>query len=231
MRAPINLRHFAILAAAVIGLGPLAAHAEPSKGKAPPAAQKTFDAGLEAFKAGDAATALTQISAACDAGHGFACYTLARGFERRQLKAPTPESKLEAFVKGCEAGHAIACKEAAYDYSMSAFSNPDDNVLSNKYRAMACDFDEPISCSIYGSDLVAGKKGLTPDHAKARPYLEKGCKLDMSTACGELALLYAYGRGVGQDAAKAKQLLAKARSLSDDNTRVNDIAKELEGKI
>lgn len=216
-----------LILSSILAVGISTASAEPETGARPASAVATYEQGQAALQAGDRAKAIQLMDSACKEGYAEGCYNLARAYDRYQLRPVNEDDKLETYVRGCEGGHGLACKEAAYNYVMKGFSDPAMNPVGLKYRIRACEINEPISCSAAGDAYLTGKPGVEKDYEAARPYLEKACEMDMSSACAYLAQVHAYGWGVDVNLEKARDYIIRARSLTDDNTIVDDIIAEL----
>ena len=219
------IRGVVVLTALIAGVS--CAVATPATGAAPASAVAKFEQGQAALQAGDRATAIQFMDSACKEGYAEGCYKLAQAYDNYQLRPVDEDDKLETYVRGCEGGNGLACKEAGYNYVMKGFSDPAMNPVGLNYRIRACELDEPISCSSVGDAYLKGKPGIAQDYEAALPYLEKACDKEMSSACAYLAQVYAYGWGVAADLEKARDYIIRARSLTDDNTIVDDIIAEL----
>lgn len=106
------------------------------------------------------------------------------------------------------------CKDTCGNIGM-VYYFAENHQQANLYFKKECDtFNEPTNC--YNLGLAYGNgKGVRQDFAKARHYLEKGCKLNYGFACNSLAGLYYEGRGVKQNLSVAKQYAGKACDLGD----------------
>jgi TPR repeat protein len=157
-----------------------------------------------------AAVALFQRG--CDLGEPTACQDLAMMLNDGDGVAKDPTRARLLWQKACDGNDAAGCHNAGFAFEHGIGGAKDDS----KARAMfakACgssaltseDFE---SCAVSGSWLMTGRGG-TRDPKRGIAYLQKACDGD-SKLCVDYARVLQYGIGVARDAARARELHARA---------------------
>lgn len=114
------------------------------------------------------------------------------------------------YLKSVEQCGENSCTDIGFVYGVT-----ENYQQANLYSKKGCDtFNEPESCFNLGLRYHNGQ-GVRQDFAKARHYLEKGCKLNYGFACNNLGVLYREGKGVRQNYSTAKKYYGKACDLGN----------------
>jgi serine/threonine protein kinase len=117
------------------------------------------------------------------------------------------EGELSALETECHAKKAAACTELGDRYvgGKGVAKNPTQAAAAYEH---ACDLGRTSACSKAGEQLL--KDGSPAAAKNARRVLEKACDRQVSSACAELARLYAEGIGGAQNDRVAKAFRARA---------------------
>jgi uncharacterized protein len=115
--------------------------------------------------------------------------------------------------KTCQAGDGMGCVE------LGVAKLADKKLAGDAqyaFRRACYGGGEFEGCAWLGTLYVEGKGGMSVSPKIGAKFFEKGCKEGSARACAGLAELYKGGKGVDKDAAKAKELFAKACNAGDD---------------
>lgn len=118
---------------------------------------------------------------------------------------------LELLDKACKAGDGAGC----VDLGVAQISAKDKKAAEQaqySFRRACYGGGEADGCAWLGSLYAEGKGGLNVNPKLAVGFLEKGCKDGSARACDSLGDLVKTGKGTTKDAARAKELFAKACS-------------------
>jgi len=155
-------------------------------------------------------TAIAMLEPLCRAHHQASCTLLADHIEDtdfpRALKLNQEACAAATGGEGCTAN----CHVLARLYEYGQHGIPKDEPTALGYYDRACDLGCLNSCD------TAGDKHRATDAAKAAAQYRKACDGGFAPSCESLSQLYSAGSGVAKNAAKAKQLHARACRVSDD---------------
>jgi len=114
---------------------------------------------------------------------------------------------IKLLERTCEAGDGKGCVE------LGIARLADKKVAGDAqyaFRRACYGGGEHEGCAWLGTLYAEGKGGMTVNPKLAAPFFEKGCKEGSARACDGLGDLLKAGKGVAKDAARAKELFAKA---------------------
>ncbi|HEU0032085.1 MAG TPA: tetratricopeptide repeat protein [Kofleriaceae bacterium] len=114
---------------------------------------------------------------------------------------------IQLLDRGCQAGDGAACVDLGVAKLGDKKTEGDAQYA---FRRACYGGGEVEGCAWLGTLYAEGKGGLSKSGKLASAFFEKGCKDGSGRACDGLAELYKSGTGVTKDAAKAKELFAKA---------------------
>lgn len=140
---------------------------------------------------------------ACDKDSIAGCRTLAMS----KLDAKDSKGGIELLDKTCKAGDGASCVQ------LGVAQLDDKKQAANaqySFRRACYGGGENEGCAWLGVLYAEGKGGLTASPKLASSFFEKGCKEGSARACDGLGDLLKAGKGVTKDAARAKELHAKA---------------------
>lgn len=146
---------------------------------------------------GDAATAVTFYTRACDGWHRDACVDAAR------LRGD-PREALEAYTRLCyDEQLPRACSSAATAYYAAQGTTWD---MGEAYRLFdrSCELEDPLGCDRMGVMWEHGV-GQPADPARAYDAYRRACGGGYAPACGRAGRLLELGNGVAADAAAAER--------------------------
>jgi TPR repeat protein len=133
----------------------------------------------------------------CQREDGYSCAALAAAYDVG-IGVPRDEGKAtELRTRACSLGYKRACGE-------SLLSDEEFETMLQDARKV-CDAGLAISCSMVGIELLGKDRAI-----EALPYFEKACGAGHPLSCAQVATAHLLGRGVPQDAGKAKALFEKA---------------------
>lgn len=170
----------------------------------------------------DLERATTLLSGACEAGAGVGCASLGI------LTVQSDKARArELFEEGC-ALNASSCQNLAYMLD-TGDGVPEDDARAAELYARACDAGTAWSCYNLSLLLSQGQvQGVSADQAPTLAFgrLERACDLGMQEGCAALGERLRDGRGVAQDATRARELLTRSCSSGEGCAALGDLLAE-----
>lgn len=177
-------------------------------------AQKSFTAGLTAYRSGDIVNGLREFRSAAEAGYAPA--QVAVGYFYREGKGGLPKDEVEAlrlYQLAADQGLAQAQDNLALMYARGRVGLPQDDVEAVRLFRLAADQGFAPSQSNLGFAYATGLGGLPKDDVEAVRLYRLAA--DQGGAHGQamLAVMYGSGRGgLPKDDVEAVRLLGLAAS-------------------
>ncbi len=149
---------------------------------------------------------LAACQAACDDGHAWGCFALAKHYADGEGIAKNPGKALALWTRACDDGDGDACSRMSWIHRLGMYRQPKDAEKSKQYEGRmfqayrrACDEGLASSCFALGRSHEDGK-GTGADPAKAaaafervRVYWDARCQQNVGKACGSLGLMHQSG--------------------------------------
>ena len=148
----------------------------------------------------------------CAAFLASAAFAAEPAFEEAsaELAQSNYDDALKLFEKSCyEEKNAAGCYAAGF-ININAYSQNSSEAKSFEQFSKACDAGDMDGCKSLGDIYENGQAGQETDYKKAMKFYEKACALSYDKGCNNLAIMYAEGKGVKADNAKAKELFEKS---------------------
>lgn len=139
----------------------------------------------------------------CDAGAFAACAAASDQYRYGDEPERHKEESLRLAERSCAGGYAAGCVLEG-DAHLNGDGTPSDMARAVWLYRRACTLGNGRGCNLVGSYLMY--RGEFEQRGEAAAMFERGCSLQNTDACHELALAYEEGRGVASDRAKAMEL-------------------------
>ena len=147
----------------------------------------------------------------CAAGKTASCVSLAVSLEDRQNE-PQQVRRRHLLEQACEKGNSYGCFQLAGDLERGG-RQPSDLPAAIEAFSRACQVDvdawASLACSSLADRYLGGKRGYTPDGAKAAGYYRRACDLGYH-GCQPLAMMLLHGTGVAKDESAGVEVLRRA---------------------
>ncbi len=159
----------------------------------------------------DVAKGLTFLNKACNMGYSLACTTVGNMFYHGNGVAKNERRGGMAYARACKHGASRPCYWVDQALAKSSASAADrSSARMSLERACAGTKDvgrNETACVALANIYAHGGHLDKKDPPRGFKMFEASCSRKHAAACVELAQLYAFGIGIVQDKAKAKQLL------------------------
>jgi hypothetical protein len=185
------------------------------------AALADYQAGLDAFNAGDHATAFKEWSVTAEAGDKLAQHGLGFLYETRKGIPKMSEAKANAMAvqwyrEAVKQGVVAAQTNLGLMYAEGRGVKQDFAEAEKLWR-QAADANHPMAQFNLGLLYLQGLSGV-PDEKQAAQYFLQAARQDVHDAQYALATMYLGGRGVAKDRAEAVKWLEKAAAANHERS-------------
>ncbi len=125
----------------------------------------------------------------CDAGNAGACDALATIYEAGKVVKKDMKKAVPLFEKGCKIGSGDSCLSMAIFYQSGAEGVAKNAASSDNYLQKACELNNAAGCYYYGVNRFNGVDGVNGGAREMNVgffYMDRGCVLGFSPACGNV---------------------------------------------